>query len=128
MEFSVCKLFQIFPTAQTLKNQTYTNVFTNAKSQFDFCKLFQIFSTVQKQTHTAFLPQKISRKVLRNEFSSGETVYVGTKAVCGKDHKRASTAYGCKYIHLKCDDCCTNLTFIKIKSLLKATFAKKKKS
>ena len=44
-------------------------------------------------------PQKIWRKVLRNEFSSGETVYVGTQAVCGKDHKRASATYGCKYIN-----------------------------
>ena len=91
--------------------QSITNVLNN--SNIESCNIFAT---------------KKSRKVFRKQFSLGETVYVGTKAVCGKDHKRASTAYGCKYIHLKCDNCCTNLTFIKIKSLLKAIFAKKKKS
>ena len=62
--------------------QTITNILNNSK-----IKSCNIFAT------------KISRKVFRNKFSSGETVYVGTKAVCGKNHKRASTAYGCKYNH-----------------------------
>ena len=124
----ICELFQIFPTTQTQKNQNIFRYFH--KSQITICFLQTITNILNnsKIKSCNIFATKISRKVFRNKFSSGETVYVGTKAVCGKNHKRASTAYGCKYIHLKCDNCCTNLTFIKIKSLLKATFAKNKKS
>ena len=65
-----------------------------------FAKCYK-YSQQFKHRIMQYFRHKKSRKVLRNEFSSGETVYVGTKAVCGKNHKRASTAYGCKYILTK---------------------------
>ena len=98
----MCELCQILFTDQTQKTNLCVNYFKyflqlKHKKQTYLWTISNIscHSNTKKSQRRYFH----KRKVFRNEFSSGETVYVGTKAVCGKNHKRASTAYGCKYNH-----------------------------
>ena len=97
--FLFANYFKYFLQLKHKKNQNIFRYFH--KSQITICFLQTITNILNnsKIKSCNIFATKISRKVFRNKFSSGETVYVGTKAVCGKNHKRASTAYGCKYNH-----------------------------